>query len=53
MPMDLSIFNEWESEVRGYIRSFPVALNTAHGSFMIGEDGIDYLDFFAGPGTLN
>jgi len=51
--MDLSVFNEWESEVRGYIRSFPVAFETARGSFMVGEDGIEYLDFFAGAGTLN
>jgi diaminobutyrate-2-oxoglutarate transaminase len=51
--MDLSVFDEWESEVRGYIRSFPVAFETAHGSFLVGEDGVEYLDFFAGAGTLN
>jgi diaminobutyrate-2-oxoglutarate transaminase len=51
--MDLSVFEEWESEVRGYIRSFPVAFDTAHGSFLVGEDGTEYLDFFAGAGTLN
>jgi len=51
--MDLSVFEEWESEVRGYIRSFPVAFDTAHGSFLVGEDGVEYLDFFAGAGTLN
>jgi len=51
--MDLSVFDEWESEVRGYIRSFPVAFDTAHGSYLVGEDGAEYLDFFAGAGTLN
>lgn len=51
--MDLSVFEEWESEVRGYIRSFPVAFDTAHGSFLVAEDGAEYLDFFAGAGTLN
>ncbi|MCL2514619.1 MAG: diaminobutyrate--2-oxoglutarate transaminase [Microbacteriaceae bacterium] len=50
---DLSVFDEWESEVRGYIRAFPVAFDTAHGSHLIAEDGADYLDFFAGAGTLN
>jgi diaminobutyrate-2-oxoglutarate transaminase len=51
--VDLSVFDQWESEVRGYIRSFPVAFSTAHGSFLVGEDGVEYLDFFAGAGTLN
>ncbi len=51
--MSLDIFNEWESEVRSYIRSFPTVFDRARGSRLIGEDGTEYIDFFAGAGTLN
>jgi diaminobutyrate-2-oxoglutarate transaminase len=51
--MSLDIFNEWESEVRSYIRSFPTVFDQARGSRLIGEDGNEYIDFFAGAGTLN
>ena len=51
--MSLEIFEEWESEVRGYIRLFPTTFDTARGSLLIGEDGSEYIDFFAGAGTLN
>jgi diaminobutyrate-2-oxoglutarate transaminase len=51
--MSLDIFNEWESEVRSYIRSFPTVFDRALGSRLIGEDGTEYIDFFAGAGTLN
>jgi diaminobutyrate-2-oxoglutarate transaminase len=51
--MSLDIFEEWESEVRGYIRLFPTTFDTARGSLLIGEDGSEYIDFFAGAGTLN
>jgi len=51
--MDLSIFNRMESEVRGYVRSFPVVFNQARGSLLIDEEGSEYIDFFSGAGTLN
>lgn len=51
--MDLKIFERMESEVRGYIRSFPVIFNQARGSLLIDEDGGEYIDFFSGAGTLN
>ncbi|MCU1513489.1 MAG: ectB [Microbacteriaceae bacterium] len=51
--MDLSIFNSMESEVRGYIRSFPVIFDHAHGSIMVDQDGVERIDFFSGAGTLN
>lgn len=51
--MSLEIFNEWESEVRSYVRSFPTVFDQARGSRLIGEDGHEYIDFFAGAGTLN
>lgn len=50
---DLSVFEQHESEVRGYIRAFPTVFTRAVGSHLIAEDGTDYLDFFAGAGTLN
>ena len=50
--MDLKIFDRMESEVRGYIRSFPVIFSQARGSTLIDEDGTEYIDFFSGAGTL-
>ncbi|WP_020159539.1 diaminobutyrate--2-oxoglutarate transaminase [Methylobacter marinus] len=49
----MRIFEEMESEVRGYIRSFPAVFDTARGSEMFDERGNRYIDFFAGAGTLN
>jgi len=51
--MDLNIFNRMESEVRGYIRSFPVIFSQARGSLLIDEERNEYIDFFSGAGTLN
>ncbi|WP_336658909.1 diaminobutyrate--2-oxoglutarate transaminase [Leucobacter sp. USHLN153] len=50
---DLAVFDQYESEVRGYIRSFPVIFDRAHGSVLVAEDGREYLDFFSGAGVLN
>lgn len=49
----MRIFEEMESEVRGYIRSFPAVFDTAVGSEMFDEHGNRYIDFFAGAGSLN
>ncbi len=51
--MDLEIFDRMESEVRGYVRSFPVIFNQAKGSVLTDESGTEYIDFFSGAGTLN
>lgn len=51
--MDLKIFDRMESEVRGYVRSFPVIFQQARGSTLIDEAGREYIDFFSGAGTLN
>ncbi len=51
--MNLKIFNRLESEVRGYIRTFPTVFAKARGALLIGEDGRQYIDFFSGAGTLN
>jgi diaminobutyrate-2-oxoglutarate transaminase len=53
MAMNLDVFDEWESDVRSYIRSFPTTFDIARGSLLIDEDGSEYIDFFAGAGTLN
>src|SRR5690606_16705635 len=51
--MDLKIFDRLESEVRGYVRSFPVVFKQARGSVLSDETGREYIDFFAGAGSLN
>ncbi|WP_322998092.1 diaminobutyrate--2-oxoglutarate transaminase [Castellaniella sp.] len=51
--MDLKIFDRMESEVRGYVRSFPVIFAKARGSELFDEAGQRYIDFFSGAGTLN
>ncbi|HWU83979.1 MAG TPA: diaminobutyrate--2-oxoglutarate transaminase, partial [Rhodocyclaceae bacterium] len=49
----MKIFEELESEVRSYARSFPRLFNRASGEYMFDDDGNRYLDFLAGAGTLN
>ena len=51
--MSLEIFNEYESEVRGYVRSFPTVFKTAKMAEIWDEAGKRYIDFFAGAGALN
>jgi diaminobutyrate-2-oxoglutarate transaminase len=48
-----STFERYESEVRGYCRSFPTVFATAKGSWMTDTEGRRYLDFFCGAGVLN
>ncbi|MGH3661382.1 MAG: diaminobutyrate--2-oxoglutarate transaminase [Micromonosporaceae bacterium] len=49
----MNVFETLESEVRGYCRGWPTVFTRAQGSHMHDENGRDYLDFFAGAGTLN
>jgi len=49
----LETFERYESEVRGYIRSFPTIFETARGCHLWDRRGVEYLDFFAGAGVLN
>lgn len=51
--MPLEIFNKYESEVRGYIRSFPTIFDKAKMAEIWDESGKRYIDFFAGAGALN
>lgn len=49
----MSIFEQVESEVRSYCRSFPVVFDRSEGCYMYDENGRAFLDFFAGAGALN
>lgn len=51
--MDRQIFEQHESQVRSYCRSFPAVFASAQGSLMFSKDGKQYIDFFAGAGSLN
>ncbi len=42
----MDIFEQMESEVRSYCRSFPTVFSKAKGSRMWDEDGKEYVDFF-------
>ena len=49
----LEPFQELESEVRSYIRSWPAVWSRARGASLWDEHGREYLDFFCGAGGLN
>ena len=49
----MRVFENMESEVRGYIRSYPTVFERAKGCELINEQGEVFVDFFAGAGTLN
>jgi diaminobutyrate-2-oxoglutarate transaminase len=51
--VETTVFDDLESEVRSYCRSWPVVFDTALGSHITDIDGKRYLDFFAGAGALN
>lgn len=49
----LALFDRLESEVRSYIRLYPVLFDRAVGTTLIAADGREYLDLFSGAGALN
>lgn len=49
----MDIFEELESSVQSYARSFPVIFDRAKGAWLYDTEGNAYLDFLAGAGTLN
>lgn len=49
----MKTFEAHESNVRGYIRSFPTIFTKALGAHLYDEAGNEYIDFFAGAGVLN
>ena len=48
-----SVFDEFESNVQSYARSFPVVFRTAEGPYLFDAEGRRYIDFLAGAGSLN
>lgn len=53
MDKDLKVFEDLESEVRSYVRSFPTIFTKTKGSKMWDKAGKEYIDFFSGAGALN
>ena len=51
--MGKEIFENYESEVRSYCRTFPEIFNYAKGSIIKNIEGKEYIDFFCGAGALN
>lgn len=49
----MNIFEQRESNVRSYCRSFPAVFHRAKGSTIYSESGKEYIDFLAGAGALN
>lgn len=49
----MKIFDELESEVRSYVRSFPTIFTKTKGYKMWDKQGKEYIDFFSGAGALN
>lgn len=49
----LRVFDEFESEVRSYIRSFTTVFQKAQNDKLWDKEGKEYIDFFAGAGALN
>lgn len=49
----LEVFEQLESEVRSYCRSFPTLFNKAKGYKLWDTEEREYIDFLAGAGALN
>ncbi|WP_166852966.1 aspartate aminotransferase family protein [Isoptericola sp. BMS4] len=49
----MEAFEKWESEIRGYSRTYPTVFASASNARQVDEDGRSYVDFFAGAGVLN
>ncbi|WP_370260793.1 aspartate aminotransferase family protein [Limnobacter sp.] len=51
--MSMHVFEQRESDVRGYSRTYPVVFDKAYNARQTTEDGREFIDFFAGAGVLN
>ena len=49
----MKVFEEKESQVRSYSRGFPTIFEKSKGYKLWDIEGNEYIDFFAGAGTLN
>jgi diaminobutyrate-2-oxoglutarate transaminase len=52
-PSSTSTFDDLESNVQSYARSFPVIFDKAEGPYLYDDTGKRYIDFLAGAGSLN
>jgi diaminobutyrate-2-oxoglutarate transaminase len=52
-PIDLHVFEDHESEARGYCRRFDTLFIRAQGSVLVDAGGRRYIDFLASAGALN
>ena len=46
----MELFERWESNVRGYARTYPTVFKSASNARQTDESGKSYIDFFAGAG---
>jgi len=49
----MRVFNQLESNVRSYSRLFPTVFKKAQGAILEDREGVKYIDFLSGVGTLN
>ncbi len=49
----MHVFEQFESRVRSYSRSFPVIFSRAKGAFLFDEHDRRFIDFLSGAGSLN
>ncbi|WP_210397330.1 aspartate aminotransferase family protein [Motiliproteus sediminis] len=49
----MELFEQWESNIRGYCRAYPTVFNRASNAIQYDEQDHAYIDFFAGAGVLN
>ncbi len=49
----MNVFEQWESDIRGYCRLYPTVFKSASNARQVDEAGKSYIDFFAGAGVLN
>lgn len=49
----MKVFEQWESDIRGYCRLYPTVFTKASNARQTDENGKSYIDFFAGAGVLN
>lgn len=49
----MKVFEQWESEIRGYCRVYPTVFQSASNARQVDESGKSYIDFFGGAGVLN
>ena len=52
-PSELQVFEDHESQVRGYCRRFDTLFTRAQGSVLVDNNGRRYIDFLACAGSLN